>query len=833
MFSNFRVFSPFMKKLYFLLLLLAPVQLLGQKTIVHGTVTDGLTGEKLPFVKVRFKESKIGTTTDSVGNYRLETYYATDSVMFYYMGYIPVTKPVEKDVEQQIDVVLPVAMADFEEVVVAAPDEKPSTTLHKKVIKHKDINNKEKLESYEYEVYNKVQVDLNNIGDNFEERDLVKRLDLVMNYLDSTDSSGSYLPLILSENVSDFYFKNNPKKKKEVVKATRISGVENVTINQFLGDMYLDVNIYDNYLLLFNKSFISPVANFARSYYKFYLTDTAYIDNQYCYKLTFTPKRTGDATFEGEMWIHDTTYAVKQFKANISPWVNINYVQDLYIEHHFDQVAPEVWMLTSEKMIADLKITKKTKIYGFYGRRHSTRKNYVINEARSPEFYQSENTVEFQDSALLRSDEYWAQTRHQPLSAQENGIDEMVDSLNDLRFFKTLKNLLYLATTGYYPLGKLEVGSAFSLFSTNPVEQFRFGLALRTSNEFSKRIELGGNVAYGVRDQRFKYGGLIRINLTEKPKKRAMLRMYYHYDIEQIGQSPNAASVSSTFGTLLRTGPLDKLTFVQRAGIDIEKDVLKDIVLFGRYELKEYTPLGIANYVRFNEATGVHDTINRLRTSEITLRYRWAKNEEFISGYFDRTSIRSKYPVIALQTVLGIKGMFGSDYTYQRYDLFIEHKTPIGILGRMNYGLNFGVVNGTVAYPFLKVHEGNQSLWLLSNAFNMMNYLEFVSDRYVMGYIENHWDGFFLDRVPLIKKLKLRAVTTVRAVYGQVSTRHEQEMIFPDFIQHFGNTPYVEVGAGVENIFKVGRVDFYWRLTHRHPIQKDNFGIRFKYYINF
>ncbi len=823
-------------RILLLLLLLSTVSPISwsQKTKVFGTVKDGLSGEILPFVKVRFLNSKIGTTTDSIGNYELDTYYATDTLLFYYIGYITVKKFIVKDQEQRLDIALPVAKADFEEVVVQAPDEWPSTTLHKKVIANKIINNKEKLESYEYEVYNKVQVDVNNIGEKFKNLELVKRLDLVMDYLDSSDSGRSVLPVILSENVSDFYFRNNPKMKKEVVKATRISGMENITINQFLGDMYLDVNIYDNYLSLFNKSFISPVANFARNYYKFYLTDSAFIDNKYCFQLKFKPKRSGEATFQGEMWIHDTTYAIKQFKANISPWVNINYVQDLYIEHHFNQVAPEVWMLTSERMIADLKLTKKTKVYGFYGRRHSTRTNYKINKKQEDEFYRSDNTVEFEEGALNRTSEYWANIRHEPLSSQEKGIDKMVDSLNNLRFFKSLKNVLYLATTGYYPFGKIELGSAFSLFSVNQVEQLRFGLALRTSNEFSHRIELGGNLAYGLRDEKFKYGGLIRVNVTQKPKKRTMLRFYYNYDIEQIGQSPSAASVASTFGTLLRTGPLDKLTYVQRYGVDLEKDVAKDIILFAGFENRQISPTNVSfqNYLRPTNLPGVYDTINKLTTSEITMRFRWAKNEEFVSGYFDRTSIRSKYPVLGLQTVLGVKDFLGADNNYQKFELIVEHRTPVGILGRMNYGLNIGYINGNAAYPFLKVHEGNQSYWLLTNAFNKMNFLEFVSDKYLTAFIENHWDGFFLDRAPLLKKLKLRLVTSARMAYGTLSNRHEQVMVFPSFIKQFGSIPYVESSVGIENILKIGRVDLFWRLTHRTPGESP-IGVRFRYYINF
>ncbi len=824
-----------MHRVLFALFLLICATSFGQKTIVKGVVTDGDSGAPMPYVKLQFLDAKIGTYTDSVGAYYLETYYATDTLVVRYAGYVTQKIPIQRDRAQDINVTLQLIQTDFQAVQVRAPDERPSDVLHRRMVKNKPVNNKEKLRSYEYEVYNKVQLDVNNIGEKFQERDFVKRMDLITAYLDSADNGKSFLPVILSESVSDFYFRNKPKKKKEVVKATRISGVENLQLNQFLGDMYLDLNIYDNYLILFNKQFISPASNAAKGFYKFYLEDSTYIDNQWCYKLRFAPKREGDMTFQGEMWIHDTTYAVKRVSMDVSPWANINYVQALHIEHEFDQVAPEIWMLTSEKMIADLKVTKKSNVYGFFGRRHSTRTNFVINQARPDAFYRSGNTVEILDSAENRPDAYWAEIRHEPLSVQEQGIDNMIDSLNDLRFFNVLKNVIYLATTGYYPIGKIEVGSAFSLVTFNPVEKFRMAFALRTSNQFSKRIELGGRVAYGFGDERLKYGASVRFNIT--PKKRGMLTTYYSYDIEQIGQSPDAAAIGSTFGTLLRTGPLDRLTFVQRTGINLEKDIRKDVILYGGFEWKEFTALGLANYVRPNSTTGINDTLNQIRTSEVTLRYRWAKNEEFISGAFDRTSVRSKYPILSIQGVFGIKDLFGGDYNYQKLDFVLEHNARLGYLGRLRYGFNVGYIFGTAAYPFLKVHEGNQSYWLQLNTFNKMDFFEFISDRYVTAMIENHWDGFFLDRIPWVRKAKMRLVTTARGALGWIDERHLQEMYLPSFTRRFDNIPYVEVSVGLENILKVGRVDVFWRLTHTDPnvpvhnIQ--NFGIRARYAINF
>jgi len=406
----------------------------------------------------------------------------------------------------------------------------------------------------------------------------------------------------------------------------------------------------------------------------------------------------------------------------------------------------------------------------------------------------------------------------------------MIDSLNELPFFKMLKNLTYFASTGYYPFGKIEVGNAFNLVSVNPVEHFRTAIAVRTSNNFSRRIEFGGKVAYGFGDERFKYGASIRYNIT--PKKRGMTTTYYNYDIEQIGQSPTAASMGSTFGTLFRTGPLDKLTFVQKAGFNLEKDVKKDLVLYGGFEWKEYTPLGKANYVRLNPVTNVYDTLRTITTSEFIARVRWTKDEEFLAGSFDRSTLRSKYPIFSIQGIFGVKGLFGGNYNYQKIEFQMEHSRQIGVLGRIRYGANAGYVFGTTAYPFLKVHEGNQSYWLLTSTFNKLNYFEFISDKYVGGLIENHWEGLLFDRIPLIKKLKWRLVTTGRITYGAISSRHTQEMLLPSFTKSFGKVPYAEIGFGIENIFKVGRVDLVWRLTHLDPGMSP-FGIRARWAINF
>lgn len=816
-----------MRTLSFLLFNCCFFALWAQQTNITGTVTDK-KGDPLSFVQVQFLDSKIGTKSDSLGQFIISTYYPTDTLVFRLLGYQTERVKIKKDQSQVLEVKMQTQDKEIAEIFLKAPLETRGAQLHRRIIQYKDVNNKEKLSAYQYHLYNKIQLDASNLDSGLINNPLVDRLSIVKNYLQTDSSEKSLLPVILSESVSDFYYLKDPKLKKEEVEATHITGVDNMQMTQFLGDMALELNIYDNIYDLFNKSFISPLAPFARSYYQFYLDDSTFIGADWCYKLRFVPKRTGDLVFEGHMWVNDTTYAIKRFEANIAPGANLNYIQEFYFEHTFEQVQKEVWMLTSEKMVLSFKITEKSKFLGLVGRKYSQRSNFIINEPKPEAFYRATNTVDVLDNAKERSEQEWAALRPVTLNEKELRIQEMVDSLEAQPFYQNMRKLTYFATTGYWPINKIEVGSVASLVSANPVENLRVALALRTSNEFSKRLELGGRLAYGFGDERFKYNLKLRYNIT--PQKRGMLTAYYNYDIEQIGQAPTAASMGTSFVTFLSTAPFDKLTFVQKTGVSLEKDVKKDLILYGALEWKNYTPLGLATYQQVSGFDTIQ--VSQLTATELTTRIRWTKDEEFLSGSFDRTALRSPYPILSFQGIFGFKDILRSNYRYQKYEFQFEHNTQLGVLGRMRYGFTLGYINGTAAYPLLKVHEGNQSLWLLTSTFNMVNFIEFISDRYVIGFAENRWEGLFFDRIPLLKASKIRLITTERIMLGSLSPKHNQALIIPDFVRPFDGVPYVEVGIGIENIFKVIRIDFLYRATHQIP-GTSPFGIKARYSLNF
>ncbi len=806
-----------------LLILFFSLASYGQQTKVFGKVFDAKTKAPIDFAKVGFHESDISTFSKEDGSFAIETYYASDTLVVSSFGYTTFRQKIALDETQEVTIYLTLDEEEIEGVVIKPSGDSPALRILKRIIRNKPINNKEKLEAYDYELYNKIQADINNLDDEFGKGSVVKKLDFVLNYLDSNDKEGKTLPILLTESVSDFYYLKNPTRKREIVKASRITGIENLQINQLLGDVYMDINIYDNYIDLFQRAFVSPISNSGKNFYNYSLIDSMYIDNHFYFQINFKPKRSGETTFEGTMLIHDTTYAVKEFKANLSSVANINYINGMYIEQYFDQVENEVWMQTDERLVIDLNLVKDAQNPGIFLRKSSSRFNFHINNIHSADFYNAKSTTELLDGARNRSDAYWDSIRHTPLSIKEQNIDIMVDSLNNTPYFNLLKNSFYFIATGYYPLGKkLELGDLYNFVSTNPIEKFKMNISLRTSNDFSKIIELGGRIGYGFYDRKIKGGGLIRINLSQR--KRGLLSIYANSDIEQYG---SGTSAGNTFGNIAKSKPLDKLFYVNKAGFSIEKDVGKDFILNFSSETRQIRSLGLSLFERLTADNEIQ-RINTVKTTEFSFSFSWGKERQFIDAVYSRALIGSRYPILTLEATIGVKGVLGSQYNYQRLSFNLDHTRNTGALGRISYGFSFGKYFGTAAYPFLKIHEGAQTYWFLKNAYNKMDYFEFISDTYVNAYLEHHFQGLILDRIPGIKKLKWRLVVHGGATWGMLNSKQNETVLIPSFTRSFGNTPYTEVGFGIENIFKFFRVDLIYRATHQIP-GVSPFGVRARF----
>ena len=821
------------------LLIVAVLVVLGataQTTRVSGKVTDANSGEPLPFTSVAFVDSRITTTTDFDGLFSFDTYYATDSLRVTAVGYRPLTLAVKRDQAQSIDFALQPALADLPEVVVTYTENSAFAIL-RQVVRNKPVNNRVKLAAYEYESYNKVEFDLNNITEDFKQKKLFKDFNFIFDYVDTTTKKPS-LPIFMTETLSDVYYRQDPRTRREIIKGNRVSGVENESITQFMGDMYQNVNIYENFLTLFGKNFTSPIADGGKAHYDYLLVDSNWVGRNWCYLIRFKPKHKQSLCFSGEMWINDTSYAVRRIDAGIEPGTNLNFVQEFRVQQEYDEVAREVWMLTRDELLVDLNPLQdegevnKNPIQGFYGRRTAMYKDFVVNVPRDPSFYDGVSEVVVDIDPLSLGADFWDQNRHVQLSQRENDIYHMVDTMKTIPKFKTYLDIISTVVTGYYKVGPVEIGPYFNVYSFNPVEGSRFRIGARTSDAFSKRVEYEGFVAYGTKDTEFKYGFGGRGFITKEP--RQLFGFNYSHDIEQLGQSTSAFRQDNILSSAFRRTPNNKLTMVDEYRLTYEREWFQGFSTTLLLRYRTLFPRGTLKYERAGEPleSGVVE-VNSIRTAEVAVNTRFAYREKFVNGTFRRVSLGTTYPAFELHSAFGVPSLFDSDYEYEKLVLRVSQRVPTGVLGNLRYSAEAGRIWGTLPYPLLIVHPGNETFYYDDGAYNTMNFFEFISDRFASVWLEQHFDGYFFNRIPLLRKLKWREVLGAKALLGDLDGKHSDELILLDLMRKLGPEPFMEANAGVENIFKVLRVDGVWRLTYRDSPRATNFALRMKLTINF
>jgi len=821
-----------MKKffLHIVYLLLFTSYLFSQTTYtISGKVFDASTKEPLPFVPLIINGTTIGTQSDFEGNFSIKTNQLGDSLIAVYVGYKRLARPLQKNQTVQIiNMPLELEGISLEEVVVKA-GENPAHRIIRNAIANKSSNNPDnKLLAYQYEVYNKIEFDLNKIPKEMRESKLMKPVAFVFNNVDSVFSDEKpSLPFFMVENLSEFYYKKNPPRKKEIVKASKITGMENPSISSIMGDMYQKLNIYDNNILVFDKQIPSPISSEGFFYYKYFLEDSGFIGNKYCYHIRFKPKRSGDVVFTGNIWIADTTWGVKRFEMSLPKEANINFVNAVKATQEFEYID-SVWMMTKDRLVIDFSPTKKS--IGFYGRKTTSYKKFVLNKPMSDDFYTLGDAIVVEEDALKKDESFWQQNRHDTLSQREIKIFKMVDTIQSLPIYKTWVDIFYLLFNGYKKLNNFEIGPYYNMISYNLIEGPRIRFGGRTSAIFSKWYELSGYIAYGTKDEKWKYGLGFKCFITQKPY-RQLVGLNFKSDYEILGQSNNGFSQDNLFASFLRSRGLRTLTKVNRTEGWYEREwfpgLTTKLTLFGT------TYISLPQNDPYLYKSPIDDKIKEkefIKNVEVRINIRFAYKEKFVGGNFERVSLGTTYPIIQLMYSKSLPDVYGGEYNFHRVAINVSKRirlTPI--LGYTDVNLSAGKIFGILPYPLMELHGGNETYMFDPYAYNMMRYFEFASDQYVSASAEHHFNGLFLNRIPLLKKLKLRELAGIKGVWGSINDANRNVLIFPSSLKALNNGPYLEANVGVENIFKIFRIDALWRLTYPLPRSIDNFGFKFSF----
>ncbi len=820
-------------------MLLCATICVAQSTRVRGRVTD-TEGNPLSFASVVFKGTTVGMMTDEEGLFSLETREAVDTLQVMMMGYISQERAVKRAAYSEHHFRLQTADFAIDQVVVT-PGENPAFPILDRVIERKKRNNPDHYDSYTTETYTKMELGLTNIKEEFKNKRMQRNFGFIFEYVDTSALTGRrYLPAMISETKADYYHALSPSVDREVIRANRVSGVEDTfSIAQFTGQMPGNVNFYHNFIDIFNVRFASPLADGGRMFYNYFLIDSLEIEGRKSYKIRFHPRSLASPVLDGEMHIDAESYALKNVSARLPRRSNINWIKHLVLENENEPVDSLHWMRRRDRVQAEFTISMRdsSKLTSFIGTREVAYSNTRIGVEIPEEVLRMDNNVYVEAREEVQDDAFWNEVRPYALSEHEQGIYHMVDSIQRAPLYRNIYTTINMFIVGHYNTKYIGIGPYYKLASFNDLEGFRPQLGGRTTANFSRRVRLSAYGAYGTKDERWKGGAGAELVFGKRLTRKLTIRGAH--DVMQLGAGANALTESNILSSIFSRGD-QRLSMVDRGEIQYEHEWIHGVSTFLTGQMRRiysnrYVPMALpGDEVRLIES--VDD-------ASVSVGVRLSKNEKIYRSAFDKNSLGSIYPILTLSATAGLKNVLRDSPEYYRVDGSIFYRPELPPLGHSEIMLQAGQIWGDVPYPLLKLHEGNGTYFYDPYAFSCMDYYEFASDRWVACFFEHHFGGVLLGKIPLLKRLKLREVLVAKGVWGTLSEQNDGSatntpapLRFPVGLGSVSK-PYFEAGFGIENIFRLVRVDFIWRLSHREAVpggpKPQNFSINASLHLDF
>ncbi len=826
---------------FFILFFLLITSTVFGQTVIQGKVTDAETGDPIPFANVLIKGSNLGSPTDFDGFFRIEGEAEGDSVLVSYIGYESKLKFYQKGITQTINFQLQPEATSLEDFVIVAKEyENPAFPIMRKVMENKPTNDKRRLAAYEYESYNKIEIDADNLTEKFRGKKYMQKITSVLDSIEviAGEDGMPILPLFISESLSKFYYRDDPRLQKEEVQRTRITGIgleDGSLISQVIGSSFQEYNFYQNRMNIVEREFASPIGDAWRIIYDYELEDSLYIGDDYCYLIDFKPKNDQELAFVGKVWITKNEYAIKQIDAKVQKSANLNFVNQIKIQQELVKTEAEAWLPVKSRVLIDL-IEVSKKAPSLLSKFYTSNKNIKITEPRPTEFF--DRAIVLEPDARLNDEEFWNENRHDKLTDTEINVMAMIDTLKNIPVVKTATELAKTFVRGYVEAGPIDIGPWPVLVGNNNIEGWRFRLGGRTNENFSRKWQFEGFTAYGLEDRTWKYGGGAQLIADREDWTTFNLR--YRNDIDQFGIQPDGVTDltdGTAFIALTQLGNLVRPFRYERVEFEAARQFSRAFSASLRFRKQDFNPLFDFRY-RIDPSRIDSPLAKDYSTSEMTIRLKYARDEVFLVNDNSRFSFGTvRWPTFLLSYTRGFEGLFGSNFQYNRINLGVSQRLKMGFWGVMNYQVNAGHTFEDLPYTLYTAHIGNEQPIYTDIAFNTMNFFEFVSQSFASLRVQHSFEGFVMNRLPLVRKLKWRLVATGSALFGNVSDsalnfqvlQDENNLPLPQFNTLDGGRPFAEVGLGITNIFKFFRVDVVRRLTYLENPGVDKTAIKFSF----
>mgnify|MGYP001580725094 FL=1 len=708
----------------------------------------------------------------------------------------------------------------------------PAHRLIKLAQKNKDKLSPTNINHYSCETYTKNIISVNNISEKIKRTKFGQQLGNLFDTISyiSGDGKKSILPVFVSEVLSDFYYNKSPKLSKEIIKASRVKGVgvdDGSFISQVLGSTFVNYNFYSNSLVVVDKGVPSPIGDIAMGIYKYKLVHVDRSGPLRVFQIKCTPKQPNDLAFNGYVWIEDSTGALLRLSLAINANANLNFIEKLRITQEY-QATEKGYFYGKSRVVIDAQETS-TKAMGLVASSSISFQKIDLDAVRPSKFF-AERLI-MKEDATTHTDAFWEDKRHVQPNDAERRIENSIDTLVNLPSIKTYVDLANFLVDGYVGKGKIGIGPYYNLMSYNQLEGVRLRLGFRTNASFSKNWIIKGMLAYGLKDKEWKYKFLAERILNRK--RWTKLGIQYKKDVEQIGITDNDELSNGLFTAfnLLGSNNLNlnrdiKLKFAT----DIRTGLRVNVSAGNRWY--KFQKIGNYNFAWYPIAGNKSIISQEFINSYVKAGFRYTPRFYYLQNENKRVTFVNAGPEYYGNIEFGLRDLFESNFDYTRVRLGFTYRKVWGALGRTRFNTEANAMFGVVPYPLQTVYVGNQSFIYNTSAYNQMRIFEFVSDRSISGTFEHHFNGFLFNRVPLIKKLKWRSIIGSKVIIGTLDSAN-YDIIPTDYqgvqistFKALNKEPYVEASFGIENIFKIIRVDAVWRITYREPNNPRNFGVK-------
>ena len=836
-----------------------------QGYFVRGIVRDSLTLEPLPMVSVSITGSTAGTLSDKRGIFEITLPDTTSSLTVTTQGYARKDVPIRKNRVNLYEVLLVPEAQTLGEVVIKikkySKKNNPAVDLMQRIRATASANDPERNPYYNYDRYERVTLGLNNFDEKTEKNALFRKFPFLWEHVDTSEVSGKpILNLSVKEKSSEVHYRRDPRSRRETVTGIKSTGVDEImdheSMRAFVEDVLREIDLYDKDINLLQNRFVSPLSPIAADFYKFYITDTVTIDNEKAIALSFYPHNKAAFGFVGQMYVvpSDTAMFIRRVTMRVPSEINLNFIDNMYVDQEFTRAPDGSRLKTRDDLTLEVSVIPG--MQGLYVRRNVAYASHNFDApANETEVFSGLGATVVERGARARDEVFWEGVRLFEIPESERKVDTLMKRLRSVPLYYWGEKILKWMVSGYVatsPDSKFDVGPLNTFITGNTLEGLRLRLGGMTTANLSPHWFTRFYGAYGFRDHKWKYGLELEYSFNEKRYHSRefpvhSIRFNSLYDVDQIGQNYMFTNPDN-FVLAWKRQPNDRVTyhrlnelrytlelennFSVTAAVANERQFASRLLQFAVTDAAAPADASLDTPIaHFDETWG-----------EIQLRY--APGEKFFQTKTYRLPLNMDAPIVTLVHRYAPSRFCGSRWGVNRTELSVTKRFWFSAWGYLDVMAKGGHIwSKHTPYTQMFIPNANLSYTIQPESFALMNAMEFVTDSYAQADLTYWANGAILNYIPLVKKLKLREVFSIRGFWGKLSDANNPRLngnmlAFPDGrgvgVTDVSRTPYLEASVGLDNILKCLRVDYVWRLTHRYPLYPiDRSGVRVAFHATF